>query len=302
MSDEYLEQFKESMYALQDAGYGLELVEQDIFKLSVENSSGSSIAFVGLTHGDEVIGLHVLTELALRIVEKRIIPHADIYFILANRAAYLENTRYINTDLNRSYGNMDDPRAEQIKKIVKNCEYVVDFHQTIEPTPNPFFILPFSVESYRWLSQIAPSIPVISKGVSNKITTLSSYVNSLGKKGVTLEVGANGVDIYQLEIGLQVAQNVIKFSIDNGLELNALRQKSPLYTIEYFQEYKRGKVVFTKDYNNFDYIEKDEVIANVDGQEIITPISGNILLYPKKWFKPDSKTKADGLFFVLQKS
>ena len=244
----YIELFEEAIFTLNDGLHIVERVHQDIYRLSKKGSSIASIGLVALTHGDEIVGLHILTELALRICAGKITVKGDIYFILANRHAYLKRQRYIDKDLNRLYGQqslgstVEEKRVVQIKEVLKHCDYVIDFHQTIGETFHPFFILPFNQGGYGWAASIASGIPIILRDTSKVVTTLSSYVESLGKKGVTFEVGANGVDDVQINRGVEIASNIIDFAAGVLPKLEYKKKKTPVYTMNYFQEYSTGEV------------------------------------------------------------
>lgn len=93
------------------------------------------------THGNERIGLEVITRLRLLGL--------DIYFdcLLANPLATIQNKRYIQNDLNRSYpgdinSNIYEKRlAAYNLQIAKKYQYVIDIHEASFGTDN-FVIIP----------------------------------------------------------------------------------------------------------------------------------------------------------------
>ncbi len=192
-------------------------------------------------------------------------------------------------------------RALLIKNTIKNCSYIIDFHQSVEDTLFPFFILPYSESIYEWTTYIGPNIPIIDKPISQKITTLSSYASTIGKLGVTLEVGGSGFDSYQIELGTKVAENVIHSADLENFKISTNRLKTSLYTIDYHENYNSGKVVFAKKFINFETIKKNQTIALKDEIEIKAPISGQIILYPRDWFKKGSPTAPEGVFVIVNK-
>lgn len=310
-SEQHLKHFTKLITALsKEDNYRVKSVDSDIYYISPQPSkkTNKSIALVALTHGDEVIGLHILNEFILKILEKKLILNGDLYLILANRDAYLKNQRYLDVDLNRVYGKklpstlIEEKRVQKIKPIIDKCDYIVDIHQSIEDTLHPFFILPYTDESYRWVSQAAPNIPVIFQEISNKVTTLSSYGTAKGKMAVTFEVGGSGVDVYQLELGSNVVQQFVELAHGSPQVANKhhLRSHAPVYNIQHFEPYKQGRVQFSKKFVNFESVTKGQTIALVDDKVVKSPMEGKIILYPRKWFSPDSTSKADGLFFILK--
>lgn len=221
-----------------------------------------------------------------------------------------KNLRYIETDLNRTYGQnnhdtLENRRSNIIKPIIDQCDYIIDIHQCIEDTLNPFFILPYSEESHQWIISTAPNIPVIKKLNITQASTLSTYGYLEGKMAVTFEVGSHGVDVYQLEVGIHTTQSFLNFAWSNHRHPQAIRPEqhtASTYDIQHFQPYTGGEVKFEKNFKNFESIHKNQVIAYVNGIAISSPITGKVLLYPQKWFVKNSTVQPDGLFIVIQTS
>jgi succinylglutamate desuccinylase len=287
----------------------IDQINDDIYRLIPQKSSTSkTIGLVGLTHGDEIIGIHIINELLFSLIEQRLSLPSPTYLIIANRQAYLQQQRYVDTDLNRAYGfegdssQLEEQRVQDIKPVIDQCDYVIDFHQTIEETLSPFFILPYNDYTHSWANNLSPTMPIIARNITAKITTLSTYVASRNKLGLTFEVGSHGVDPYQVNLGITIIRNLFDIAFNGIKPINSLRSQPPVYSMSYFQPYSQGQVVFSKVYKNFEVVEKGDTVATVDGQSIKAPLSGNILLYPQKWFLPTSTVKPDGLFFILEQN
>ena len=84
------------------------------------------------THGNELLGPNVLAYM----LSKRSKLLEDIEFIIANPRAYAKNVRYVESDLNRSYGlgldTYEGQRAKTIEERIRllKPELVLDFHTT----------------------------------------------------------------------------------------------------------------------------------------------------------------------------
>lgn len=83
------------------------------------------ISMVYCQHGNERIGALIVPELQSMGVE----------CILGNPKAFLKNTRFIDTDMNRSYGKgavegYEKQRAKTILKQVEGSDVVIDIHST----------------------------------------------------------------------------------------------------------------------------------------------------------------------------
>ena len=90
------------------------------------------------THGNELLGPNLLAYM----LAKRSKLLENIEFIIANPRAYAKNVRYIESDLNRSYGLGLDTYESQRAKVIEERirllkpELVLDFHTTTAEQPN----------------------------------------------------------------------------------------------------------------------------------------------------------------------
>ena len=90
------------------------------------------------THGNELLGPNVLAYM----LAKRSKLLENIEFIIANPRAYAKNVRYVESDLNRSYGLSLDTYECQRAKIIEERvrllkpELVLDFHTTTAEQPD----------------------------------------------------------------------------------------------------------------------------------------------------------------------
>ena len=90
------------------------------------------------THGNELLGPNLLAYM----LAKRSKLLENMEFIIANPRAYAKNVRYIESDLNRSYGLGLDTYESQRAKVIEERirllkpELVLDFHTTTAEQPN----------------------------------------------------------------------------------------------------------------------------------------------------------------------
>jgi succinylglutamate desuccinylase len=109
------------------------------FEIMKKNNKEILIAVA--THGNERIGVEVVKNL----VEQKLDRFFD--FLIANPKALKKNTRFIDSDLNRSYPGNDksDKYEEKLAakniKIAKRYKYVIDLHEARLGTKN-FIIIP----------------------------------------------------------------------------------------------------------------------------------------------------------------
>lgn len=90
------------------------------------------ILVVGGTHGDERTGVDVVSLLKRN-------PVVDVDTLIANPRATKQCRRFVETDLNRSFG-VQNPRSYEEKlalrlaKILKQYDLIVEFHNTVSRT------------------------------------------------------------------------------------------------------------------------------------------------------------------------
>ena len=78
-----------------------------------------------------------------------------------------KKTRFIEKDLNRCFASKniicyEEKRAVILSKLLQQTEYFLDFHQTIEPSNQAFFVFPYSRKSL----DFAMSINTSTNGIS----------------------------------------------------------------------------------------------------------------------------------------
>lgn len=117
------------------------------------------ILVIGGMHGNEPLGIEVVKQLALR-------KFKNIDTILANKQAITKNTRFIKTDLNRTFpgklgdSNYETNRAAEIVKLCKKYDVVFDFHNTHCPDNDCSFVgqtaskLLYSISDYFGLKRV----------------------------------------------------------------------------------------------------------------------------------------------------
>lgn len=82
----------------------------------------------GGVHGDESSGINVA-----RYLKDHCLPGIDS--VLCNKRAIKKNTRYCETDLNRSFSaqvpvSCEEVLAQRLKRVVSKYKYVIDIHNT----------------------------------------------------------------------------------------------------------------------------------------------------------------------------
>lgn len=161
------------------------------------------VVFAALVHGNEVGPLDAITKCMELLIQNKISYGGKVTFVLGNTAAAQKNVRFIESDLNRSFGygdaqteTLERKRSVEIMSLIETCDVFFDFHQTIMPSLHPFYIFPMNPKSYLWARAAGSVSKFVTRkeGVSFSAAGQCSdeFARSLNKIGVTVELGEQG--------------------------------------------------------------------------------------------------------------
>lgn len=90
------------------------------------------ILLVGSQHGDELLGVHLFEHIKLRYPE--LLPYVD--YVCANPVAFDKKVRFIESDMNRSFGKEgathEEQEATKLLEYINETthDYIIDCHTT----------------------------------------------------------------------------------------------------------------------------------------------------------------------------
>jgi succinylglutamate desuccinylase len=235
--------------------------ELDTYGFSISPNTTTDIFFTGLTHGNEVIGIQIIN-LMLEEIKSRPDFNKKVAFMLNNIEAYKKNIRFIESDLNRSFCRseavtLEHKRAHEIENVLKKEKptYVIDLHQTSEPSDGVFMMVPEDPKMIKIAHSITQKCPIVAysttEGFSSKGKTLGEFaerehiievVFELGQKGFNLE---RAIEYKNLLIELDI--NQINSSSNESIEYLYLQDKVPLQDGHALIEDIRSLTPVTKD-------------------------------------------------------
>ena len=205
-----------------------------------------------ITHGNEFGTLPAARRLQDTLTEKP--PLGPVTLLLGNLEAPAERSRFLDEDFNRVF-TFDRPalsrerrRAEQVRPILDEADFFLDFHQTQTETTMPFWTFPFTLELGHWARAIGGAPAALTRApdraFSPGLMCLDEYVRERGRTGITLEVGYRGFDESQAERTWQSARNAIEAIDAIALGVSTLEQvANRMPPITY---YETGHVVRTE--------------------------------------------------------
>lgn len=140
------------------------------------------ILVIGGMHGNERLGVDLVASLQANPVD-------DVHTLIANPDAVRANTRYIESDLNRSFGDQPDDtlerrRAKEITTSLKNYDIVLDFHNTQTPNNDCCFV---GVEADQVVYDAATVL-----GFNNCIQATYDCINKYASNVISVEVSIGG--------------------------------------------------------------------------------------------------------------
>jgi succinylglutamate desuccinylase len=266
------------------------------------------LTLMGLTHGNEWAGVAVLSGVLELLIAGALDLRIPVAFVLGNPWAAKQAKRFLERDLNRSFGRgsvatFEEKRALELEPLLARTAYLVDFHQTMQPTDRPFFIFPHRSDGVQLARAIAPHQTIVThwgKSFSADGKCTDEYVNGAGGLGLTIELGQNGFDAYQIAVGQEAALWAIAVATarQGGMTLDEFIQNRPapepeIYTwLDIVPWPDRGVVQLDPGWTNFRKVEKGEKLGEVDGRTIYSRAEGRIL-FPK-YLTPEQQSATTG--------
>ena len=242
------------------------------------------LTFFALVHGNEIGGLEILK----RVIAKLTIlsPTINMRFLLGNADAYRADKRFLESDLNRSFktpdpGTAEQKRAHKLEQFIKTSDYIIDFHQTIEQIPHPFFIFNYLETSFDFARNLDAEIPLITySNFSNLNSGLSitATASSYQKAAITIETGQIGIEEAQIKYGVDLSVMAIDLLGMNNIQ--KITKWHNCFTWGQTVANEDFSLELVKTYQNFDPVKKDELIAKNGVRSVHSELDGPVL-FPK---------------------
>lgn len=279
---------------------------KDAFKLSpalgsevVIGKKPITMTFMALTHGNEVAGVAVLNRFLALLQQGVISLKFPIALILGNADASFEGKRFSEKDLNRCFDSSSNEtkehrRARELEPLLKDTEYLVDLHQTIEATKTPFFIFPFEQKSFLLANFIENQLPIITHwggGFSKEGKCTDEFVHANRGIAVTLELGQKGFDPYQESLGLSCLMKALLAPLNLGWQRYNKALQLEAYTWGQVVSYPEGHAQLDKGWYNFRQVTAGERLGVSDHGDIVSDVTGPILFPKYGTYEPENRPK-----------
>lgn len=263
------------------------------------NKKSITMTFMALTHGNEVAGVAILNRFLTLLQEGIISLRFPIALVLANADAAVDGKRFSEKDLNRCFSSAandtrEHRRASELEPILKDTEYLIDLHQTIEKTQHPFFIFPFEKRSFLFANFIEKDLPIITHwggGFSKEGKCSDEFVHANGSIAITLELGQKGFDPYQESLGLSCLLKSLLAPVNDSWKSYNKNMQLKVYTWGRVISYPERHAELDKGWYNFRQVTAGERLGVSSEGDIVSDVSGPILFPKYGAYKPENRPK-----------
>lgn len=280
------------------------------------------VIFAGI-HGNEKAGVLAAERVLHRIREENMLFRGNVHFILGNIKALNKNVRYLDADLNRVWTRermkeiksssfvLNTETKEQIeiyrilRNIIKNERgpyYFLDLHTTSSPSV-PFITISDSLNNRKFSSHFP--VPVVL-GIEEYLEgPLLTFINDHGYIALGFEGGQHTDPASVVNCEYFIWKSLVHsrcLKKDQVREFKRYRDhfakmccSHQFFEISFRYELKNASdFTMRPEFENFETIHKDQLLAFHKGLEVRADQSGRI-------FMPLYQEQGEEGFFILQK-
>lgn len=265
---------------------------------SLPKSHTQHAVFGSIIHGNETGSLPAIVSLIEDLTAGRVPYRGKVTFFLGNVPAALQDKRSIEADLNRVFtsaapDSAEKRRALELMPVIASADVFFDFHQTIQPSIEPFYIFKYHRASYLWarLAGVARVMVTRSPRTVFESGSLCSdeFAHSQGVAGVTLELGRKGITP-QASAWATTCMHRVLAALDalatrkgtHQLErLAARRTDFSFFTTVHKEPFGDPKNHMVPGLQNFSWVERGQELAQISGRGMICAQDTGVILFPK---------------------
>lgn len=259
-----------------------------------QESNNFQVVYIAAMHGNEVGGIAGILS-ALKILRTHQSYKINLIFIIGNPMAVQKGKRFLEHDLNRLFvdeSNLvsdESIRAREIMSVIRSSNAVIDLHQTIQPTLQPFYIFSEHKPSWSLANSIGgASIYIADQSFPTDERSADQFAQSLGIPGISVELSQMGLREDAIDFATHVilkSAEVLDQQLGNGkLEFSASGDKADsLQTIEVVGDilFENPKDQLLEGWQNLSPVKRGEILGNrADGSAILANHDG-FILFPK---------------------
>lgn len=256
------------------------------------DNSFPHIYFSTCVHGNEVGSLPSVISFIGDLINKKNNYPGSLTFSLGNVEAMKANVRFLNVDMNRHFGDKqshepESLRANDLCRLIDDCDIFIDLHQTIEPTSEPFYVISDTLNNRYWSQALGIAKKAILRNPKvDTYQTATTYAYKKNKIATTIEVSQKGFN----DSASQLCNKILIKTIDLALKLKGSFNLEVLCqntaTIEWlvmahYEKFDGPLCQLNSGWKNLSPIKKGELYGkNHTGEALISPFDG-YTLFPK---------------------
>jgi len=230
-------------------------------------------------HGNEKSWIIALDE----IINKLEITSWKVYFIYANLKAIKQNKRFIEKNMNRcflknqNWKTYEEKRVKEIMKILDKSDFLLDVHNTTSFNSSQIFL----ISEYKEFWKFFDVKYVISWFDKLHPWWSDGYMNSIWKKWFCIECGSiNFGDKNQtIEFAKKSIINFLKVTKNIDWKPQIYNNNIKYLKFDYIHKNKNLEFKFTKEFKDFEFVEKWKTIA-YDKNEKLNTKQDSYILFP----------------------
>lgn len=261
------------------------------------------VAIIGGTHGNEFVGIEVME--AFKDKRSSDFLH-DYHCFLGNPEAYKLKKRFVDSDLNRSFGvngvsfGYENLRSKELQESINGkFDFIIDIHTTTSNMGLTVVLSRDDETSRRGAAYLQDAFPSIRLIKSKTMNEFCPYTCAIAP-GITIEMGPVANNVVKAELVLSAYNMVSKLLTQDFAEVPKLVGRE-FYQTTYDLLYPAGgrwMVHPSIENSAFTLIRPgDPIFINIAGETL--PFEGDEEAFP--FFINEAAYRADGIAMSLSK-
>lgn len=250
-----------------------------IYHLKSKNQGKTSLILVGV-HGNEKCGIEAFEKIAPTLS----IKNGEVFFIIGNPKAVEKNVRFIDENLNRLFrkeilsenkNTYERTLVPELMKYMQKSDALLDIHASNTPDSEPFII---AESNAKYITKHLPIKIVVSGFDKLEPGGTDGFMNSLGKIGICIECGYTK-DQKSTEVAMESIYTFLGLMghIDTEEKSN---EEQVCYQMETLYHTKTDSFKLTKEFKDFEFVEKGTLIG-IDGADSILAQKDGFILFAR---------------------
>lgn len=240
-------------------------------------------------HGDEVGPLPAAVALVEALAAGALSFGGPLSLFVGNPQAVQAGVRALDSDLNRVFlpappADREGRRAAALMPVLDAADLFLDLHQTGQPTPEPFYTLPWRPLDERWAGALAGARLWLARpwgqDFSPGTCCADEYVRARGRPGLTLELSRKGLDPDTEALAGRVLRRLLRL-VDQDAAGLPLEPGPPLTFLQTVHREPLGDPLrrLRPGLHNLQPVAAGQPLSPADGPEIRSPVDG-LLVFP----------------------